>query len=98
MLPKPTRAALMLPKPTRAALVSSSFTVACVTAIVFVTGSACLAQVAEGTISGRVITSSGGVIAGAQVAVKNSGTGILRPVDADNDGILHGSEPSAWYV
>ncbi|HEX8893719.1 MAG TPA: TonB-dependent receptor, partial [Terriglobales bacterium] len=77
----------MLAKPTRAASVSSFFTVACVTAIVFVTGSACLAQVAGGTISGRVIASSGGAIAGAQVAVKNSGTGILRPVGADNDGI-----------
>ena len=77
----------MLPNPTWAALVSSSFTVVCVTAIVFVTGSACLAQVAGGTVSGSVRDSSGRAIAGAQVAVKNSETGILRSINADNDGI-----------
>jgi hypothetical protein len=73
--------------PAGAALASSSFTVACVTAIVLLTGSACLAQVAGGTISGCVRDSSEGVIAGAQVSVKNSGTAILRSVTADNDGI-----------
>src|SRR5580704_8603384 len=62
-------------------------TIACVTAIVLATGSACLAQVAGGTISGSVIDSSGRAIAGAQVAVKNSETAILRSIDADNDGI-----------
>ena len=77
----------MLPNPTWAALNSSSFTVACVTAIVLVTGSTCLAQVAGGTISGSVRDSSGRAIAGAQVAVKNSETAILRSIDADNDGI-----------
>src|SRR5580692_10042504 len=77
----------MLPNPTRVALVSSSFTVACVTAIALVTGSACLAQVAGGTISGSVRDSSGRTIAGAHVAVKNSETAILRAVIADNDGI-----------
>jgi hypothetical protein len=40
--------------PSCAALDSSSFAVACVTAIVLVTGSASLAQVAGGTISGSV--------------------------------------------
>ena len=49
----------MLPNPTWAALNSSSFTVACVTAIALLTGSACLAQVAGGTISGSVRDSSG---------------------------------------
>src|SRR5580692_10689489 len=77
----------MLPNPTRVALVSSSFTVACVTAIALMTGSAGLAQVAGGTISGSVRDSSGRAIARAQVAVKNSETAILRSVDADNDGI-----------
>ena len=77
----------MLPNPTWAALNSSSFTVACVTAIVLVTGNACLAQVAGGTISGSVRDSSGRAIAGAQVAVKNSETAILRSINADNDGI-----------
>jgi hypothetical protein len=77
----------MLPNPTRAALNSSCFTVACATAIALVTGSACFAQVAGGTISGSVRDSSGRAIAGAQVAVKNSKTAILRSIDADNDGI-----------
>jgi hypothetical protein len=73
--------------PTRAALVSGSFTVARVTTIVLLTGSVCLAQVAGGTISGSVIDSSGSAIAGAQVAVKNSETAIVRSVNANNDGI-----------
>jgi hypothetical protein len=77
----------MLPNPTWTALNSSSFTVACVTAIALVTGSACLAQVAGGTISGSVRDNSGRAIAGAQVAVKNPETAILRSIDADNDGI-----------
>jgi hypothetical protein len=77
----------MLPNPTWAALNSSSITVACVTAIALVTGSACFAQVAGGTISGSVRDSSGRAIAGAQVAVKNSETAILRSINADNDGI-----------
>lgn len=74
----------MLLNPTRAA---RSFKVACLTAIVLVTRSACLAQVAGGTISGSVRDSSGSAIAGAQVVVKNSKTAILRSVDADKDGI-----------
>jgi hypothetical protein len=73
--------------PTRAALASSSFTVACVTAIVLVTGSICLAQVSGGTISGSVRDSSERAIAGAHVSVRNSETAILRSVTADNDGI-----------
>jgi hypothetical protein len=77
----------MLPNPPRAALNSSSLTVAWVTAIALVTGSACLAQVAGGTISGSVRDSSGHAIAGAQVAVKSSEMAILRSIDADNDGI-----------
>src|SRR6202140_1588079 len=77
----------MLPNPTWAALNSSSLTVACVTAIALVTGSACFAQVVEGTISGSVRDSSGRAIAGAQVALKNSETAILRSIHADNDGI-----------
>jgi Carboxypeptidase regulatory-like domain/TonB-dependent Receptor Plug Domain len=77
----------MLPNSTCAALNSSSFTAACVTAIALVTGSACVAQVAGGTISGSVRDSSGRAIAGAKVAVKNSDTAVLRSIDVDNDGI-----------
>jgi hypothetical protein len=72
---------------THAPYVSISFAVACVTAIVLVTGSACLAQVAGGTISGSVRDSSGRAITGTQVTVKNSETAILRSVEADNEGI-----------
>lgn len=77
----------MLLNPIRAALVSSSFTLASVSAVVLLTGSAGLAQVAGGTITGSVRDSSGRAIAGAQVAVKNSETAIVRSVDADNVGI-----------
>jgi hypothetical protein len=77
----------MLLNPIRAALVSSSFTLASVSAVVLLTGTLCLAQVAGGTISGRVRDSSGSAIARAQVAVKNSEMAILRSVDADNNGI-----------
>src|SRR5579863_2654189 len=59
----------------------------CMTAIVLVTGSVCLAQVAGGTISGSVRDSSGQAIGRAQVAVKNSRMAILRSVDADSNGI-----------
>src|SRR6202521_4143934 len=72
---------------TRAALVSSSFTLASVSAVVLLTGSVCLAQVAGGTISGSVRDSSGSAIARVQVALKNSEMAILRSVDADNNGI-----------
>jgi hypothetical protein len=82
-----SRSVLMVLNPIRARLVSSSFRVACVTVIALVTGSVCLAQVAGGTISGSVRDSSGGAIAGAQVAVTNSETAILRSINADNDGI-----------
>lgn len=77
----------MVSNPTRAVLTSPSFTVARITATVLVSASACLAQVAGGTVSGSVRDSSGRAIAGAQVAVKNSKTAILRSVQADNDGI-----------
>jgi hypothetical protein len=77
----------MLPNPTGTALNSISFTVACITAIALVTSSACLAQVAGGTISGSVRDISGRALAGAHVSVKNSETAILRSVTADNDGI-----------
>src|SRR3984893_9988083 len=76
----------MLLKPIRAALVSSSFTLASVSAVVQLTGSVCLAQVAGGTISGSVRDSSGSAIARVQVALKNSEMAILRSVDADNNG------------
>ena len=88
----------MFLNPTRAPYVSISFTVACVTAILLVTGSVCLAQVAGGTISGSVRDSSGRAIARAQVAVKNSETAIVRSVNARQRRDLHGSEPGARYV
>ncbi len=62
-------------------------TIACVTAVVLLTGSVCLAQVSGGTISGSVRDSSGSAIAAAQVVVKNPKTAILRSVQADKDGI-----------
>jgi hypothetical protein len=54
---------------------------------VLLTRSACLAQVAGGTISGSVRDSSGSAIAGAQIAVTNSETAIVRSEKAGDDGI-----------
>ena len=84
---RPRRNVEMSLNPTRVPFVSISFTVPSVIAIVLLTGSACLAQVAGGTISGSVRDSSGRAISGAQVAVKNAQTTIHRSVDADDDGI-----------
>src|SRR5580693_7479030 len=84
---RPRKNVEMILNPTRAPYVSISFTAACVTAIVLVTGSVCLAQVAGGTISGSVRDSSGQTIVRARVAVKNTGMAILRSVDADSNGI-----------
>ena len=56
-------------------------------AIVLVTGSAGLAQVSGGTISGSVRDSSERGIAGAHVSIRNAETAILRSVTTDNDGI-----------
>jgi hypothetical protein len=92
----------MLPNPDCATLVSSSFTVAWITAIVLVTGSACLAQVAGGTISGSVLDISSEAIAETQIAVRNSEMAILRSEDADtvhvdpNRAIFGALSPSEW--
>jgi Carboxypeptidase regulatory-like domain/TonB-dependent Receptor Plug Domain len=68
-----------------AALHANSFVV--VIAIVLLSGRVSRAQVAGGTISGSVRERSESAIAGAHVAIKNSGTAILRSVNTDNDGI-----------
>ncbi len=47
----------------------------------------CLAQVTEGTISGTVTDSAGGVLAGAAVQIKNSGTGEARNLTTNNSGL-----------
>jgi hypothetical protein len=44
------------------------------------------AQVAGGTISGTIVDSSGGVIPGARVSLKNAATGVDRTVNANSDG------------
>jgi hypothetical protein len=76
----------MLLNPIRGASLSSSFTRASVSAVLL-TSNVCLAQVAGGTVSGNVRDSSGGAIARAHVAVKNSEMAILRSAEADNNGI-----------
>jgi hypothetical protein len=81
------RRVTMLLNPIRAVLISSSFTLAAFSAVVLLTRGVCLAQVAGGTISGSVRDGSGSAIAGAQIAVTNSETAIVRSVNADNDGI-----------
>ena len=73
-------------KPIRSALLSGCFRVACIAARVLATSGACLAQVAGGTNSG-IVKGSSGAVAPAQVAIKNSETGVLRSVDLDEQGI-----------
>src|ERR1700691_741847 len=45
------------------------------------------AQVTGATLSGTVTDPSGSVIAGAEVAIKNLGTGIVRTVTTDSAGL-----------
>ena len=58
-----------------------------ITAVILTASSACLAQVAGGTISGSVKDSSGAIVARAQISIKNSDTGVVRSADVDEDGI-----------
>src|ERR1041384_3630424 len=51
--------------------------------------SPCLAQEARGTITGRVIDSSGAVIAGASVKVINEGTNVAVPLITNEQGIYN---------
>ena len=44
------------------------------------------AQVGTGSISGTVTDSSGGVVAGASISVKNTQTGVVTPVTANEQG------------
>lgn len=44
------------------------------------------AQVAGGTLSGTITDPSGGAVANAQVAIKNSATGVARNVTTNTDG------------
>jgi hypothetical protein len=44
-------------------------------------------QVAGATLSGIVADPSGAVVAGAQISIKNSGTGIIRNVATDSAGV-----------
>jgi len=44
------------------------------------------AQGGTGSISGRVVDTTGGVVAGAKVTVTNSGTGLTRTVTVDDQG------------
>ena len=43
-------------------------------------------QVTGATLSGTTTDSSGGVIPGAQISIKNTATGISKDVVADSDG------------
>lgn len=46
------------------------------------------AQVAGATLSGTVADQSGSAVSGAQVAIRNSGTGITTTVNANSDGFF----------
>ncbi|MGC2418287.1 MAG: carboxypeptidase-like regulatory domain-containing protein, partial [Candidatus Acidiferrales bacterium] len=44
------------------------------------------AQVGTGSISGTVTDSSGAIVAGASISVKNTQTGVVTPVTANQQG------------
>src|ERR1700692_540260 len=46
------------------------------------------AQVTGATLSGTITDPSGSVIAGAEVSIKNTGTGIVRTVTTDSAGLF----------
>src|SRR5260370_13114582 len=49
------------------------------------------AQVSGGTVSGKVTDSTGALIPGAQVAIRNTATGVTTNLVANEDGIYRGS-------
>ena len=61
--------------------------VAAVLLLVLVTAWCARAQVAGATLTGVVADESGGGVAGAQVAIKNLGTGGVRQVTTNSDGL-----------
>src|SRR6516162_8637377 len=53
----------------------------------------------RGSIRGKVVDPSGGVIAGAKVTAKNGGTGLVRDTLTDSDGAYVLAElPAGEYV
>ena len=69
-----------------------SFTAILITLCIFTIGLICSvpanAQVTGATLSGTVTDPSGSIIAGADVAIKNNGTGIVRTVTTDAAGLF----------
>ena len=49
------------------------------------------AQVSGGTISGKVTDSTGALIPGAQVAIRNTATGVTTSLVANEEGVYRGS-------
>src|SRR3979409_2036839 len=49
------------------------------------------AQVSGGTVSGKVTDSTGALIPGAQIAIRNTATGVTTSVVANDDGIYRAS-------
>jgi len=45
-----------------------------------------------GTISGRVVDTAGAVVAGAQIAVTNTATGVTLPVTSNDDGLYRAGD------
>jgi hypothetical protein len=67
--------------------VAVGFTVFLTFVLFLFTSSPATAQVTGATLSGTVTDPSGSVIAGAEVAIKNLGTGIVRTVSTDSAGL-----------
>ena len=78
----------------RGPLTFSLYSAAAMVALVF-TASSVQAQYNLGTITGRVSDAADAVIPGCDVQIKNLDTGVARTIQANGDGLSHGSRPAA---
>ena len=66
--------------------------------VLFLAGSAALAQVDTGTIQGSVSDASGGVVPGAKVTITNEGTSFVQTAQTREDGDYMGEHWLATFA
>ena len=64
----------------------------------FVATDVAVAQVGTGSVSGTVTDASGGIVAGASITVKNTQTGAVTPVTANEQGRYVAPDLGCWNV
>ena len=77
-----------------------SFRIACVVFVLLAFSSSLLAQTSKGFLVGNVVDTSGAVIAGANVKITNTSTGVTRDTVSGPDGTfrLDAVDPGAYRV